>query len=329
LAACNADQEYQDAMPTASEVAVPVPAAHGQTLTSSSDGIGVQSSALLGTTSQLYQITYDVSSGINGSTAALLGMLRLVTLNPATSRTSDSRTWGPYTPGGLDPMSYQLIVNKLGTQHYGFSLQASSRLATDPSAFLPLIDGEITPGSHADTAHGTMQMHFDNRRLLMPDACEDGTIAFDFDNTSNPVRNDVSLHAFANANAKNLLCNHDLPADAAYHFDQDTAGAGNFVFTTETDMVKPAGQTAPSNEHVAIRSRWNATGAGRSDIIISGSDVDTTLAAGELTGPVTGSQCWGTSFQTVFESSSPVQLHVFDSDGQTSDCVYTSAELPQ
>jgi hypothetical protein len=326
---CNADSEYSDALPSSDQVAIKVPQSAAQlNKMSASDGLGAQASALLGATSELYQITWGVSASVNTGTVLILGALHLIALQAPTSRTATSRTWGPYAPGGLDPMSYRMVVTKLADGHFGYSLDASSRLAADPSQFLPLVDGEVTRGVKPGTGKGTMVLHFDNRRQLVPEACEDGTLAFDFDTTSDPVRNDVTLHQFANANPKNALCNREKPVEAAYHFDQDSAGSGNFVFSFTKDMVQPAGQSVAADENVTIRSRWQGSGAGRSDILVEGADVDAALAAASLPGPVTASQCWDTRFQTVFEASSPAQLDMFPNDGVSSACAFTSAQLP-
>ena len=329
LLACNADQEFAEGIPSAEQVSIKVPASGGQQAQKSVDGLGEARGALVGATSELYQITYGVSATVNGGTVLLLGALRLVTLQTPTSRTADSRTWGPYPAGGLDPLTYRLVVRKLGELHFGFSLDASSRLAADPSAFLPLIDGEITKGLRAGTAQGTMTLHFDNRRVLVPEACEEGTLAFQFDDTGDAAVNDVTLHDFANANAKNVLCKQEKPIEAAYHYAKDAAGAGEFVFSVTKDMVQPLGQAAAVDENVTLRSRWQASGAGRSDVLVSGGDVDAALAAHGLVGPATASQCWDTRYQTQYETSSPAELEIMGTSGAASACVFTSAELPQ
>jgi hypothetical protein len=330
LAACNVDEEFVDAVPTTDQVSLKIPSRGNQTQQSSSvDGVGSQSSALVGETSELYEITWGVTATVNAGTLLTVGALRLITLQAPTSRTDDSRTWGPWTAGGLDPITYKLVVRKLATAHFGFSLEASSRLADDPTQFLPLIDGEVTRGSKMGTGHGTMVVHFDNRRTLVPDACETGTLAFTFDNAGDTVVNDVILTGFANDNDKSILCQRERATDATYHFEQDRAGAGSLLFSFDKDMVKPVATLDSAEETVTVRSRWQATGAGRSDLVIEGGDVTSELAKHGLTGPVNASQCWDTLFRTAYETSAPAELHIFDTDGTSSACVFASAELPK
>ena len=92
LSACNLDQEFTDSVPTTDEVTIAVPARTGAVSSqSTAAGLGAQASALLGATSDLYQLTYDVSSTLNGATVLVVGVLRVITLQPPSSRTSSSR----------------------------------------------------------------------------------------------------------------------------------------------------------------------------------------------------------------------------------------------
>jgi hypothetical protein len=81
-------------------------------------------------------------------------------------------------------------------------------------------------------------------------------------------------------------------------------------------------------ENVTIRSRWQGSGAGRSDIVIAGPDVDLALSQSGLSGPASASQCWDTRFLSVYDASTPAQLTLLGNDGQSSACVFAAAELP-
>ncbi len=329
LTACNVDQEFVDAVPTTDQITLRVPTSAAQPTTRSEEGLGAQTSALVGETAELYQLTAGVAASVNAGTVLVVGALRLITLQAPTSRTSDSRTWGPHQAGGLDPLTYQLVVRRLADAHYGFSLEARSRLAADPDVFLPLIDGEITRVGKVGIGKGTMLVHLDNRRALIPDACEMGTLAFAFDNTGDTVSNDVTLSRFSNHNEGNILCRRERATDASYHFEQDRAGAGSLSFSVDKDLVQPSGQSASAEETVTVRSRWQSRGAGRSDVVVEGGDVGSELSAHGLSGPVTASQCWDSLFRVVYETSTPPALHIFDTDGQAADCVFATADLPQ
>ena len=321
------DDEYRAAVPAQSAVTIPVPGS--AKAGTSSSGIGSTSQALLGATSEYYETTLAYSTVVNGSAIALLGIIKAVTAQPSTSSTATTRTWGPGAPGGLDPLAYRLVVTKVATGQFTFSLDARPKASTADADFLPILDGGITKGTAVDTGNGTMTLHFDNTRKLRPDACEVGAIEFVFDNTIASPTLDVSFSKFANDNATNPTCKTDMPTDATYHFSQDAAGNGNFVFAIAGDVDKHKDEMPAKLEELTIRSRWNASGAGRSDVRVSGGDVPGDLmSAGISMMDVTASQCWDTSFATVYETSAPAQLNIVPTDGDPTKCAFTSAQLP-
>jgi hypothetical protein len=321
------DDEYQNAPPTSRQVTIPVPGANGKT-SASSEGGGHIDSALLGTTSEYYQFTYAVSATVNVVTIALVDLVHHIAEQKPSSSGMNSRTWGPYTPGGLDPLTYRQVVTKLADKHFTFSIEARLKSESSDAAFVALLDGEITKGKDPDTGKGTMTLHFDNRRKLLPDTCEQGTIAFAFDNTQPLAVNDVMFHQFANANPMNKLCKSETPTDAMYHYDQTSDGAGDFVFSFAANIHKDT-DNKPLSETVSIRSRWLASGAGRSDFKLSGGEVQTDLmTAGLMQTFVSASQCWDASYQTIYETSAPSQLHLIATAGDPMKCAFTSEMLP-
>ncbi len=321
--ACGGPNEFADAPPTGAEVAIPVPSANG----GGQAGAGVANYGILGTPSEFYQLTWGVSVVINTDTVALLAMLHLIVAQTPTTQTTTSATWGPYTPGGLDPLTYRVQVSKDMPQHYLYSIDARPRASVSDADFLPMIGGEITR-IQAGVGKGSMVLHYDNRRQLLPTVCEKGTITFLFDNTGSPVTNDVTASQFANNNPDNKLCLAETPYDASYHYDQTPDGAGDFIFNVQAN-VNSAAENKPALETVDMRSRWLANGAGRSDVKISGGDVTPALQAGGFQQTfVTGSQCWGTAFTTTYETSASAALNLIATDGDPNSCAFTSQELP-
>ena len=74
----------------------------------------------------------------------------------------------------------------------------------------------------------------------------------------------------------------------------------------------------PLPEDATVRSRWTSGGAGRADIQLANGDFGATVA--------TAAQCWNTNFRTVYSEYS------FDTtltEGDSGDCAFTSASLPQ
>ncbi|MSP61869.1 MAG: hypothetical protein EXR72_16355 [Myxococcales bacterium] len=321
------DSEFVDAVPNAQAVTIAVPAG-GMKAGTSEEGLGRSDEALLGTISEYYQITYGVSTGVNAAALGMIGLVHTIVHQPSTRATATSRTWGPWTPGGLDPLTYRVVVTKLAAGQFSFSIEGRARASKSDGDYLPFLDGMANRGLTAGTGKGTMTLHFDNARKLRPESCEQGTIAFAFDNTQAAATLDVMFHAFANRNPQNKLCKDETPTEAVYHYDRTEGGAGNFVFSFRSNIHK-AIEAKPALEEVSIRSRWQATGEGRSDFRIGGTEVAADLAkAGLKETAVTASQCWDGSFKTVYETSAPSQVGLIATAGISDKCAFPAAIFP-
>lgn len=326
------DQEYRAVTPSDPQVTIGFPGS-STSATTRSVGLDVgdidsRAWALVGQVSEYYQLTYGISSFVNSSAVELLGLIRIITLLPSTSRTATSRTWGPHTPGGLDPLTYRVVITRLEPELYSFAIQARAKDSQREADFVPLLDGEITPGQGAGRGKGTMHLRFDNRRKLRSETCEQGTVRYAFNNTSEPATLNVDFLQVGTTNAQNSLCKQEPPRDAMYHYDRMADGSGNFVYDLKTNAHKAA-DNRPLPEQVVMRSRWKSTGTGRSDVKISGGEVDADLkAAGQSMTYVTASQCWDNQFKTTYQTSAPAALNLLPTDGQETSCAFTSAMLP-
>lgn len=321
-------EEFRSAPPTADEIKVTTPST--QQTRSTRSGVGVDSSALTGKASEFYQLTWAISADLNTRAAVLLGLMRLSTLGVPSERTLNSRTWGPYEPGGLDPLSYRVVVTKTAERQFSYSFEARKRVETS-AAYLPLVTGAIDRGAKNGDgkAEGEVSLHFDNLRTLRPDSCEVGSITGQFDNTATPAHLEIFFDQFANSNEANVTCKRDTPKDAYYYFDRGDGGAGNFVFSVDTNIHADA-DNKPGLETVSIRSRWQADGKGRSDVRVEGGEVKTDLQTlNASTDFLSVSQCWSTSFVTSYETAEPALLNLFVTNGDPSSCAYTTADLPE
>lgn len=325
MACIDDSEEYRQAPPTADEISITAPG--GQQ--SGKGTAGMSQQALTGKTSEFYQVTWAISADLNTRAAILLGLMRLSTLGAPSERTLNSRTWGPYTPGGLDPLSYRVVVTKLGVGHFSYAFEGKVAANTS-SAFSTLISGDITRGEARGQGKGEVVLHFDNLRALRPDnTCEQGTIRGQFDNTKSPASLEIFFDQFANNNPKNTVCKSDTPKDAYYYFDRGEGGAGNFVFSVDMNVHNDADKK-PGLETVSIRSRWLADGKGRSDVRVEGGEVKTDLEAlSASTNFLAVSQCWTTSFVTSYETAEPALLGLFVTNGDATTCAFTSADLPE
>ena len=103
-----------------------------------------------------------------------------------------------------------------------------------------------------------------------------------------------------------------LKIDADYGYSKLVGGEGAFEFAVQKDLQANASR----NELFAIRSRWQDKGMGRSDFTISGGDVTT---------PVTASECWSETFGRTYYKDS---ANFSPAEGDEKSCAFAQASYP-
>jgi hypothetical protein len=103
------------------------------------------------------------------------------------------------------------------------------------------------------------------------------------------------------------------PETVDYRYSEAQDGSGDFQFTAFGDTNDPG----PLAETIEMRSRWNATGAGRGDARIHDGDLDLT---------VTASECWGTAFTVVYATDSAGWEPTI---GDPAACAFATAAYPE
>jgi len=131
-----------------------------------------------------------------------------------------------------------------------------------------------------------------------------GTAAFSYSRTSaaEPVEIDVAFKQVLDRTSQQRI-------DANYLYRQEPGADGKFQFST----YHPA--NSGGYERLAIESRWKVTGAGRSDVLVSG---------GSLIAPATVNECWDQFFSSQFWRASydPSQNY----GNESIDCAFSPAE---
>lgn len=281
-------------------------------------------SALVGDTSEWYEITLGATTGVNVTVVGILVILDAVVQQPPTSQSGSSAVWGPWsdTNNPLDPFAYKLTVTDNGDHTYSYNLDVRNKNDPDQaSSYQTILSGKHAPAQvngANDKKHGNgnFLVDWDARNKLNPPAFDDkgrkmqGTWEVTYDNRSDDAKVDVNFN--------NILNDQSATSNATYHYDQPKGGDGKFQFSADSDVNKNG-----TEEFVTIESRWKQDGSGRSDITVTKGDVP----AGQ-TGQ--GSQCWGTDFKTSFEaltvpvtgSSAPYTT----AGGAESACSFAAAE---
>jgi hypothetical protein len=290
LVACvqqnEAPTELQSAIPTAEQVQIKLPAGAARTV---------------GQLADWYVATRNVTRTFNGGTAWVLVLIHSIVQYPVTSVSGDTYTWGPWSDA-LDPAEYKLDVREVGDGTYEYKLSGRSKTQAN-SEFEVVIDGKADPRPGALKGNGMFVLDFDAGRRVNPIDAGDGrgevTVTYDL------AAKHLDLDIVS-------VDDRGQPVTADYAYNEIAGGGGDMLFNISGN----AGGTT-LNEQITLRSRWQATGAGRADARLTGGDLGATSAI--------ASECWDTLFQRVYYTDS---VSFAPTEGLASACTFATADLP-
>jgi hypothetical protein len=199
---------------------------------------------------------------------------------------------------GLDPAEWTLVVSKLGPGQFNYVLAGKPRGADD-SQYKPVMAGHA---SVTDETHGSgdFLLDFSAIHALDDTSRATGGIAVHYDNVADPRNLEVAFKDFADADGM-------MPRDALYRYAEHPDHSGNFEFATLQDLD---GDGA-TKELVAVVSRWQASGAGRSDAVATGGSL------ADLT--VHATECWDAGFGETYYHDN---LDLKPTEGDPGACVF-------
>ncbi|QSQ24733.1 hypothetical protein JY651_07240 [Pyxidicoccus parkwayensis] len=277
----NDEDSFREGLPTKEMVEVKSPKKNGQGLTSAYYGQGQ--------TAEYYQLTVGAAVTVNGGTLWVLNLIEEIVKNPPSSIEGDVAVWGPHTDS-LSAVTWKLTVTRTDDNTYSWNLEGKAKTADD-SAFVTVLSGSHTAAVDANGERvkgygsGEFLIDWDKSRTL-PGANQNdmGTADISYSRTS------ASAVASVQAEFQQIRDNETSSrVDASYSFKQAQGAGGELDFVVhkniDTDPARPAKET------LAIKSRWESTGAGRSDIELSG---------GDLFSKASLSECWDSNFLSVY-----------------------------
>jgi hypothetical protein len=253
-----------------------------------------------------YVVTRTVTEHVNGMISFVLGTVAYVTtLEPQwTDEDEKVALWGPYSDSGLDPVETGLWVSAEDDGSYGwviFQMPKGGDLETDAVA---IVSGVVDAGSTAEAASGQFYVDFTTASALDPAVRLTGTFGVEY------VYDGESVAAVAAFDDYGALDGETF--DALYAYDQTYDGAGAMDLAWLDDI-----NGTGTDEIVAMRTRWEATGDGRSDAVVTGGDLGAEA--------VYATECWGSDFQTAYWTDS---LSIYEQEGDVSACAFAEQELP-
>ena len=293
LAACIQPQDDKHpiarAIPTAEEVQIKLPDASPRTV---------------GELSEWYVVTRDVTRMLNGGTAWVLIVVHAIVQYPPTSQDGNRYTWGPWADP-LDPAEYKLDVTDVGDGTYDWALSGRSKIVAG-AGFEVVISGNAVPSEPEGQGNGNFTIDFDASERVNPiDNNARGVVTINYDLAQRHL--DMAISTVENRDGV------ETPVDFEYTYDEAADRSGDMTLQAHADCE----DAGPAAEDALIHSRWQNTGAGRSDIRLSGGDMGAAAA--------TASQCWNTSVRTVYETFS---LDATVEAGNEADCAFATEALP-
>lgn len=284
-----------DALPTAEQIQIRLPE-------------GGQQQLALGQIADFYVLTRGVTRSLNAGAAWVLILVHTIVQFEPTSVEGNVYTWGPWDGNALDPARYRLVVTANDDGTFDWTLDGQSKTSEGP--FIAIITGHAvpdeTPGEAPHRGSGEFTIDFDAGEAVNPvdNTPDTGNVQVTYDLAERLV----TMHA----EGVDELAN---PASFDYFYDEADDGSGDFQFALDADLEDSG---SPAREQAIIRSRWQPTGAGRADAMLSGGDL------GEVS--VEATECWDTQFRRVFYTDSAEWL---PTEGDAGECAYAEAAMPE
>jgi hypothetical protein len=292
-------QQFRDAMPSKQSVQIGTPSADAQpgALSVRRDALG--QSPLYG--SEYAWTSYWTAVTVNVGVWWTLTLVEVITAFPPSHCEEDvACTWGPWLgDDGLNEWLFQ--AEKVGDA-YEYAL--SARPLQGAATWNDLLVGTARPGVDRDHGDGTFTIDFDAQDLLAhPETWvkEDfGAVTVAYDN-----RTDVSIQATL-VGGRNDDPEDPHAMDATYSFLDTGAGGELQLGVVNTDTT----------ERVSLRTRWDATGAGRGDARYNPGAGDDLLAS-ECWAGAAGEPPWVPAWGEIYDSKVPF--------GDEADCAFSPA----
>lgn len=265
----NEDLEFMAAVPTTTQLAVELPAA-----------VNTVAEA------ELAKRTHDAIATVNGALRDVLGLVDGVRAYTPTSRTDDSRTWGPFPDGQHPGWSWELIVLRDATSPTTFTYQLQTQNAAAQTGWLLFVSGSFDGAGGARQGSGQVAANFkalsDAQFPLDSGAAKlaDLSIAYhNVDLAGSPTQVTMTIDSAPDATGSVTSLN--------IQYEILTDQSGEMAFTLTGNLV-----AGPATEIVQVNSQWLPSGAGEATMRVASGD-----GAG-----LEQTECWDGAFAATFES---------------------------
>ena len=278
LGACgdysNEDLEFMNAVPQSSDLHADIPA--------------VTSAIELADEAELAKQTHTVTTTFNGIADTLVTLVDTVRSYSPTSRTPDSRTWGPFRfdKTKLKNLNWQMRVRVVRDQivadrfDYYIEVHEDGNADTDWPTF---VSGFFDSGHTARRGVGHLLLDTAKVRAEGLDVSDLGMLddlTIDYDTLDDPLTIDMTIVDLPPAGST------DPGSMVRYSYSQTAAGQGEMIF----DLIGNLITTTPAIEDLQVTSQWLTSGAGKATVKVLSGD-----GAG-----ASQTECWNASFVATY-----------------------------
>jgi hypothetical protein len=284
----NADLEYADALPRREDLRAKLP---NSSTSQPLEGVATRRDGLMvGDPSNAWALTKKAGSDFNTLLDLVLGVVDQVRAAPPTSRTTTSRTWGPFADSNNAGREVQVVIEK--TDETTFAWRIESR-ATGKE-FIRILDGNFVATMTARKGQGTFTVHFKDFRDVVKvtdDMKKLDSLTVGYVTDMYPLRAEMLFEFAAGTTVPYSSVGYTARQQ------QDLSGAIRFVYTLP----------GPEIEEAIIDASWKSTGEGKAV---------GTVTKGLYSG-ATINECWGKTFAVTYYKESWVGGM---SSGSSTDC---------
>lgn len=270
LVACgnysNEDLLFMSAVPSSTELAVVLPAAAPAVMQA-----------------ELAQDTHGGISNVNTLLDDVLGLVDTVRSYEPTSRTSDSRIWGPFADSNHPGWQWQLTVTlQANGTTFEYHLDVENTTVAMP-VWVEFLSGTFDLAGGVKQGNGTVSANFAALK----------TAAFPLDDSSTPLNSlTISYQNFQTPGSPvSVKLTIDRTPDAngvtsaTFAYEILTDGSGDITFSLVGNVVP-----GPAIETLTLNSGWLPTGAGIATLVVASGD-----GAG-----LTQTECWDATFEATY-----------------------------
>jgi hypothetical protein len=260
-----------------------------------------------------YGFTRTVRDGVNSVTGTVLGWAWVIVHTQPASIDDSEAVWGPYTDA-LEPATWRFRVTEVAEDVYEYRLEGRPKASQSDTDYKAVLFGKGFGKGHASHGDGEFTIDLDVAKSLDPFYLDDdsGKVTVTHDLPPNITDNLMALPKKITASV--------VPSATDAWFSVTSLANEDRTGTLVVNAFADADDSkATAKEDIQIASQWNAQGAGRSDITLSGGDIPTTI------GIVTAVECWDTDFFRVYYSDS---VDWETSEGEANACPFSAPLSP-